>query len=182
MGGQLARPVDRDAPGVKLALEGCDRLGCRYAWVHARLDRVVLGRQAEGVIAHRMKHAQTHAAVEVGDRVTDRVDLEVADVRLAARVGKHLQHIGAAPARAARQRRGGRADVVVVGDLPGPLTRPQLLPAGLDLVGVVLQLWHRSRRLAAAFGGTLAAPPVAPGVPAPQARDERYPRDGLPLR
>ena len=58
------------------------RLG-RLARVLAGLDRVVLGRQAERVVAHRVQHAHAVAAAVVRDRVADRVDLQVADVRLA---------------------------------------------------------------------------------------------------
>jgi hypothetical protein len=79
---------------VKLAAERVDRFGDRDARVHPGLDRVVLGRQAKGVVAHRVQHAPPHAAVVVGDRVADRVGLQVPDVRLAARVGQHLEHVG----------------------------------------------------------------------------------------
>ena len=58
------------------------------------LDRVVLGGQAEGVVAHRVQDAPAGAAVKVRDRVADGVDLEVADVRLAARVRQHLEYVG----------------------------------------------------------------------------------------
>ena len=49
----------------------------------AGADRVILGRQAEGVIAHRMDHDVPAAPAEMRDRVADRVDLEMADVGLA---------------------------------------------------------------------------------------------------
>ena len=45
-------------------------------------DRVVLGGQPEGVVAHRLQDPVAVAAPVVGDRVADGVDLEVADVRL----------------------------------------------------------------------------------------------------
>ncbi len=83
VGAELARPVDRDPPLAELALELGDRLGGRVARVLAGLDRVVLGRQAERVVAHRVQHAAPRAAVEVGDRVADRVVLEMPDVGLA---------------------------------------------------------------------------------------------------
>ncbi len=94
MRAQLARPVDRDSPRAELALEGGDRLGGGVARMDPRLDRVVLGGQAEGVIAHRVQHAVAGAPVEVRYRVADGVFLEMADVGLAARVGQHLEHIG----------------------------------------------------------------------------------------
>ena len=73
VGGELARPVDRDAPGAGTGRGTCsiDVLG-RDARVLAGLDRVVLGRQPEGVVAHRVDHPEAVAAAEVGDRVADR--------------------------------------------------------------------------------------------------------------
>ena len=41
-----------------------------------------------------MDHLEAVAAAEVGDRVADRVALEVADVGLARGVGQHLEHVG----------------------------------------------------------------------------------------
>ena len=134
VGAELARPVDRDPPFAELALECGDRRGRRVARVHAGLDRVVLGRQAERVVAHRMQDAAAAAPAEVRDGVADRVALEVADVRLAARIGKHLEHVG----RLARR---------VVGDVPGALGLPDRLPAGLDLGGVVVALSHGIQRI-----------------------------------
>ena len=137
-GGELARPVDRDAPLAELALELRDRGVRRLARVLPRLDRVVLGGQPERVVAHRVQHAVAGAAVEVGDGVADGVDLQVPDVRLAARVGQHLEDVGL------------RALVAVAGgltrfgvrDLPRALVRPDALPAGLDLGRVVAQVGH----------------------------------------
>jgi len=37
----------------------------------AGLDRVVLGGQAEGVVAHRVQHVEAVTAVEVGHGVAD---------------------------------------------------------------------------------------------------------------
>ena len=66
----------------------------RLARVLARLDRVVLGREAERVVAHRVQDRMPGAAPEVRHRVADRVVLQVPDVRLAGRVGQHLEHVG----------------------------------------------------------------------------------------
>ena len=103
MRAELARPVDRDAPLAELAAELGDRRVGRVARVLAGLDRVVLGGQAERVVAHRVQHAPAGAPVEVRDRVAHRVDLQVADVRLAARVREHHEHVGVR--RPARRRR-----------------------------------------------------------------------------
>ena len=109
----------------------------------AGLDRVVLGGQAERVVAHRVQDAAAGAAVEVRDRVADRVVLQVPHVRLAAGVGQHLEHVGLGPL------------IGVVGDLPGALALPDLLPLGLDRLGVVAVLGHGGRSLAS---GGLGSP------------------------
>ena len=105
----------------------------------AGLDRVVLRRQAERVVAHRVQHAAAGAAVEVRHRVADGVVLQVPHVRLAGRVRQHLEHVGLR-----------RAGDLVVGDLPGALALPDLLPLGLDRARVVAVLAHGARRLARA--------------------------------
>ena len=132
VGAELARPVDRHAPLPELLLEGRDRRLGRLARVLAGLDRVVLGRQPERVVAHRVQHAVAVPAPEVGDRVAHRVRLQMADVRLARRVGQHLEHVGLG------------ALVGLVRDLPGALVGPYPLPARLDRLGVVA-VRHPSR-------------------------------------
>ncbi len=130
VGGELARPVDRDPPGAELLAEGLDRPPGRDAGRLAGLDRVVLGGQAEGVVAHRVDHLEAVAAAEVGDRVADRVALEVADVGLTRGVGQHLEHVGL--------RLGGvEAGIAGIRHLPGLLLGPDGLPARLDLFRVV---------------------------------------------
>ena len=131
--GELARPVDRDAPLAELALELGDRGGGRVARVLAGLDRVVLGREAERVVAHRVQHAAARAAVEVGDGVADRVVLQVAHVGLARGVREHLEHV-----------RLRRAVDLLVRHLPRLLALPDRLPLGLDRARVVAVLGHAS--------------------------------------
>ena len=137
VGADLARPVDRDPPLAELALEGGDRaLGRDARWL-AGLDRVVLRRQAEGVVAHRVDHLEAVAAAEVGDRVADGVALEMADVGLAGGVGQHLQHVGL-------RLRIVEAGLPRVRDLPGLLLGPDPLPLALDRFRVVAA--HDERR------------------------------------
>ena len=115
----------------------------------AGADRVVLGRQPEGVVAHRMQHAHALAAAEVGDRVADRVVLQMPDVRLAAGIGQHLEHVGLL------------APVGLVGHLPGALVVPDALPARLDLARVIaVVLGHVE---APRIGRATAAAPVPQG-------------------
>ena len=68
------------------------------------------------------------ATMEVGDRVPQRVVLQMADVRLTTGVGQHLQHVGLGLGVS-------RLDVVV--HLPRVLALPQRLPLGLDLGRVI---------------------------------------------
>ena len=94
VGGELAASSRSRCPSAGTAAEGGDRAArSRRRGVLAGLDRVVLGRQAEGVVAHRVDDLEAVAAPVVGDRVADRVDLQMADVGLARRVGQHLQHV-----------------------------------------------------------------------------------------
>ena len=129
-GCDLSGPVERDAPGAELAAELLDGLHRRGARVLARLDRVVLGGEAEGVVAHGWMTLIPVTPAEVGDGVADGVDLEVAYVRLAGGVGQHLEDVGL-----------GAFVVEAVGagirHLPGVLVLPDRLPAALDRVWVV---------------------------------------------
>ncbi len=130
VGAELARPVQGDAPLAELAAERLDGGLGRVTGGLAGLDRVVLGRQPEGVVAHRVNHLEAVAAAEVGDRVADGVALEVADVGLPGGVGEHLEDVGL------------RHRVVVAGvpgvrHVPGLLLGPDALPALLDLFRVV---------------------------------------------
>ena len=139
VGAELTRPVERDAPLAELAPELADgRLG-RLARVLPGPDRVVLGGEPEGVVAHRMQDDVAVAAPEVRHRVAYRVGLQMADVRLAGGVRQHLEDVGA-------RLRGG----VVVRHLPGVLVGPNALPLGLDLLRVVA-IRHRSEEV---IGGT----------------------------
>ena len=135
VGAELPRPVDRHAPAAELALELGDRGLGGLTWVLAGADGVVLGRQAERVVAQRVQDPVAVAAAEVRDRVADGVDLQVPDVGLARGVGQHLEHVALGP------------PVVLVGDLPGALVGPHLLPAGLDLPGVVAVVHPRENRV-----------------------------------
>ena len=130
VGGDLAAPVDRDAPGQELLAEAGDRALGRDARMLAGPDRVVLGRQAEGVVAHRLQDAVAVAPPVVGDRIADRIDLEMADVRLPRRVGQHHEHVGLRLV-------GVEVRVARVGRLPGLLGGPDRLPLALEGVRVV---------------------------------------------
>jgi hypothetical protein len=129
-GRDLAAPVDRHAPGLELAAKLGNRGDGRVARVLAGLDRVVLGGEAEGVVAHRVDDLEAVATAEVGDRVADRVDLQVADVGLARGVGQHLE-------RVVLRHRVVEAGLAGVWHLPRAFLGPHRLPAALDRMGVV---------------------------------------------
>ena len=101
---EFARPVDGDAEPAELPAERRDRLVGRLARLLSRLDRVVLGGEAEGVVAHRVEDVFAPAPVEVRHRVPDGVVLQVPDVRLAARVREHLEHVRLRAFRKGRSR------------------------------------------------------------------------------
>ena len=67
-GGELARPVDRHAPAPQVAPERVDRGPGGVARMLSGLDRVVLGRQAERVVAHRVDDLEALAPADVGER------------------------------------------------------------------------------------------------------------------
>ena len=61
--------------------------------VGAGLDRVLLGGQAEGVVAHRVQHVVARHALEAAEDVGADVAERMADVQTrAARVREHVEH------------------------------------------------------------------------------------------
>ena len=91
----------------------------------AGLLGVLLGRQAEGVPAHRVHDAVAPHPPVAADDVGGRVALGMADVQaVAAGIGEHVQHVQLG---ALGQPRGGERAVRL----------PILLPFGLDDRGIV---------------------------------------------
>ncbi len=124
-------PAHRPANADDVALGGLAR-------VPALLDRVVLGRQAEGVPAHRMEDVHAVAATEAHDDVADRVDEQVPEMQRAGRVGEHLEHVALGAV--------GRGRIGRVVDVPGARVVPDALPLLLDRLRVV-RLAHRCLRV-----------------------------------
>src|SRR5580704_12236096 len=85
-----------------------------------------------------MQHPLPVAPAEVGDRVTDRVVLQMTDMRLAARVRQHLEDVRVTRRVVGRLGPAGE----VVGHLPRVLALPQRLPPGLDRRWVVARVAH----------------------------------------
>ncbi len=92
-GRELARPVDAEAERLELALHVRDVVARPLRGRDAVLDRGVLGRQAEGVPAHRLQDVVALHAHVAGQHVADGVVAHVAHVQLAARVREHAQAV-----------------------------------------------------------------------------------------
>ena len=92
--GEFARPVVAEAEAFDLALElGDVRLG-GLARMLARLDGVLLGRQAERIPAHRMQDVEAAEPFVARQDVRGGVALRMADVQTrAARIGKHVEDV-----------------------------------------------------------------------------------------
>ena len=120
---------------AQLAAVGGDVGGGRDRRVLAGLHGVLLGRQPEGVEAHRVQHvAARHplvAGVDVGAGVAERV----ADVEArAGRVREHVEHEQLLAARR-RRRAGSASGPAGLGVSNVPVGVPPVLPPGLDLLG-----------------------------------------------
>ena len=100
-------PVVAEAEHLELAGEGGDVSLGALPWRRAGADGVLLGRQAEGVEAHRVHHRRAPHPLEPRDDVGRGVALRVADVQsVAARVGEHVEHVGLAGRRESRRGEG----------------------------------------------------------------------------
>ena len=92
----------------------------------ASLDRVLLGRQAEGVPSHRVEDIVPLEAAVAGEDIGGRVSLDMADMEaVAARVGEHVEHVELL-------RLGIESGVARIGGTEGIRFQPMLLPAGLE--------------------------------------------------
>ena len=93
-GADLAVPVVGEAERLDLARERRDVLVGRDLGVRARLDRVLLGGEAERVEAHRVQDVEALGALVAADDVRGGVALGVADVEAGAGgVGEHVQRV-----------------------------------------------------------------------------------------
>ena len=134
-GGQLAAPVVAEAQHLELPAEGGDVLLGGRAGVGARLLGVLLGRQAEGVPAHRVQNALAPHPLEAADDVGGRIAFRVADVQsLPARVGKHVQDVHLLRPR---QAWGGE----------GLVFFPVFLPLGFDNGRIIARHGHLTLRV-----------------------------------
>ena len=129
VGRELAVPVDRPADPFHEPADVLDVALGHLPRRTAAADRRVLGRQAEGVPAHRAHHLTAIAPLEVRADVAERVDEHVTHVERSRRVGQLLEDVALVrvPGRSRRRIRDRERARLV----PGPL------PFRLDLVWVV---------------------------------------------
>ena len=151
-GRDLAAPVDRQPHRLKLLLHVGDVVVGPLGRRHAILDGGVLGRQAEGVPAHRHQHVVPVHAQVAREHVVDGVVAHVPHVQPPARVRQH-----------------GAGVVLLAAGVLGHAVRvggaPVRLGGRLDLAGLVAGVhWHalarqgRPGRAIIAGGGGRRAP------------------------
>ena len=129
----LTRPVVAEAERLELGAEVVDIPLGGDARVLTRLDRVLFGRQAEGIPSHRMEHIVAAQPVIAGQDVRCGVPFNVADMEaVSARVGKHIED-------EVLLRLGSKTWLPGVGGTECVGLQPVLLPAGFKLrEGIVL--------------------------------------------
>ena len=93
-GAHLAVPVERESDVVQLLAVACDVGNCSDLRMLSGLDGILLGRQAIGVVAHRVEHVvalkSLEACVDVGCYVSKRVAHMQTGAR---RIGEHVEYV-----------------------------------------------------------------------------------------
>ena len=124
-GGDATRPVVGKAEHLDLPLDVGDVPLGGHARVDAVLDGVLLRRQAEGVVPHRVQDVHAAGAGVAADDVGGRVALRVAHVQaVAGGVREHVQHIQLGLV--------GKAALPGIGLAKDPIGLPVLLPLLFD--------------------------------------------------
>ena len=124
----LAVPVERESDLVQLFAVAGDVLLGRDGGMLPRLDRILLGGKAEGVVTHRVEDVESLEPLVARVDVRGDVAQRMADVQARSRrVGEHVQHVEFGP-------RGVRLHLV------GFVRPPAALPFGLDLLEIVLHM------------------------------------------
>ena len=131
-GGDLARPVVAHTPRADLPLHVVDVAVGVGLGMHAAVLGGVLGRQAEGVPAHRREDVEAAHELVARQHVAHDVVAAVADMHRARRVGEHSQAVELLARRVAR----------VAAE--GLVLLPPVLPLALDLRERVLLLHKAS--------------------------------------
>ena len=126
-GGDFAVPIVAEAERFQLAAKRLDIRGGGDRRMLAGLDRVLLGGQAERVIAHRMQDVEAVHPLVAADDVGGGVAFRMADVQArAAGVGEHVEHVEF-------RLRGVEIRIARTGGAEGFLGLPALLPLGLEI-------------------------------------------------
>ena len=121
-GGDLARPVDREAERLHLFFHLSDIGIGPIRRVATDGHRCVFGGHTKGIPAHRVQHVMPRCDLVARDYVAHRVVAHMAHMDPARRIGEHLKHIVFRL-------------VSVAGGLKDAILFPGLLPAGFDLGG-----------------------------------------------
>ncbi len=106
-GGELARPVQRQAQQFQLVAHLGDIVVGPALGVDAAFHGRVLGRHAEGVPAHRVQNIIALGALGPRHHIAHHIVAGVAHVDVARRIGEHLEHIVFRPAGVLRHEGGG---------------------------------------------------------------------------
>ena len=123
-GREFPGPVERQPDRPQLLLHRGDVVIGPGLGSDLALDRGVLGRQAEGVPAHRVQHIVALGAHEPRQHVAQRIIADMPDMDAPGRVGEHLQHVIFWPR-------------IVVFRREDRLLVPLALPARLGFAGVI---------------------------------------------
>ena len=124
-GAHLARPVVAESNAVELCPEVPDVILRGYGRGNAMFDGILLGRQSEGVIAHRMQHIEALQALVAAVDITGYVSQGMADMQArTAGIGEHVEHVALGTPR-------------VVGHAIRTLILPSFLPFSLNIPELV---------------------------------------------
>ena len=125
-GFHFARPVVAEADTVQLLAVARYVLHSGDFRVLTRLDRILLGGKAEGVVAHRVKHIEAFQTLVAGKDVACDVSQRMPDMQARTRrVREHVQHVELGL-------------VAFFRDLIRPLGAPSFLPFALYLLKIVI--------------------------------------------
>ena len=128
-GAHLAVPVIAETNLVQLLTVACDVLVGGDFRVLARLDGILLGGQAVGIIAHGMQHVETALALVARIDVAGDVAQRMSHVQTRSRrIREHIQHIEL-------------GTVIVDVALVGVMLTPVLLPLFLYLFKIVIHFY-----------------------------------------
>ena len=129
-GSHLTAPVERESYLVQLLSVACDVLRRCLLGVLPGLYRILLGRQAVGVVAHRVQHVVALLSLVAGVDVARDVAQWVSYMQpRTRRVGKHVEDIEF-PLR------------VVFYDLVGVLLHPLFVPSRLDVSEIIFHFCY----------------------------------------